>query len=89
VTADPDPRHHGSRPVRPAGHTDPVTADQVRPVSVRVSALDRVTLGLGVAVATVIALCSYCCATASLVMGAALPLVMGAGARAGWVWAWS
>jgi hypothetical protein len=30
-----------------------------------------------------------CCATASLVMGAAVPLVMRAGRPAGWRWAWS
>jgi hypothetical protein len=67
VSADrPDPRRNGARPVRPDGQPDTTTAGPDRPVSARVSTLDRVTLQLGVAVAVVIALCSYAVSATSL-----------------------
>jgi Protein of unknown function (DUF2637) len=68
VNADrPDPRRNGARGVRTDGH-DPATApaDPERRLAGRVSRLDRVTLQLGVAVAVVIALCSYAVSATSL-----------------------
>jgi hypothetical protein len=68
VNADrPDPRRNGARGVRTDGHY-PATApaDHERPLAGRVSRLDRVTLQLGVAVAVVIALCSYAVSATSL-----------------------
>jgi hypothetical protein len=68
VNADrPDPRRNGARGVRTDGHT-PATApaDPERRLAGRVSRLDRVTLQLGVAVAVVIALCSYAVSATSL-----------------------
>ena len=62
----PDPRSNGARAVRPDRHPDMATADLRRPAPGRVSALDRVTLQLGVAVAVVIALCSYAVSATSL-----------------------
>jgi hypothetical protein len=59
-------RTSGSRPVRPADSPDPSEDGQRPAVSGRVSRLDRVTLQLGVAVATVIALCSYAVSATSL-----------------------
>jgi hypothetical protein len=63
----PDPRRNGARGVRTDGHY-PATApaDPERRVAGRVSRLDRVTLQLGVAVAVVIALCSYAVSATSL-----------------------
>jgi hypothetical protein len=67
VNADrPDPRHNGARGVRPDGHPDTSASNPHRPVSGRVSRLDRVTLQLGVVVAVVIALCSYAVSATSL-----------------------
>jgi Protein of unknown function (DUF2637) len=67
VNADrPDPRLNGARGVRPDGHPDTPPSDPQRPVAGRVSTLDRVTLQLGVAVAVVIALCSYAVSATSL-----------------------
>jgi hypothetical protein len=67
VHADrPDPRSNGARAVRPDSHPDTATADPWRPAPGRVSTLDRVTLRLGVAVAVVIALCSYAVSATSL-----------------------
>jgi Protein of unknown function (DUF2637) len=68
VTADrPDPGRNGARGVRTDGHS-PATApaDPERRMAGRVSRLDRVTLQLGVAVAVVIALCSYAVSATSL-----------------------
>jgi len=62
----PDPRLDGARGVRPDGHLDTPVSDPGRPSSGRVSRLDRVTLQLGVAVAVVIALCSYAVSATSL-----------------------
>src|SRR5262245_56456098 len=63
----PDPRRNGARGVRTDGH-DPATApaDPERRLAGPVSRLDRVTLQLGVAVAVVIALCSYAVSATSL-----------------------
>jgi hypothetical protein len=58
----PDPRLNGARGVRPDGRAD-TSASSPRGV---VSRLDRVTLQLGVAVAVVIALCSYAVSATSL-----------------------
>jgi len=79
VNADrPDPGRNGARGVRTDGHT-PATApaDPGRPLAGRVSTLDRVTLQLGVAVAVVIALCSYAVSATSL---------YALGVRAGYSW---
>jgi hypothetical protein len=67
VNADrPDPRSNGARAVRPDSHPDTAMADPRRPAPGGVSRLDRVTLQLGVAVAVVIALCSYAVSATSL-----------------------
>jgi hypothetical protein len=67
VHADrPDPGGNGAGARRPGGHPDPSIADPGRPLAARVSRLDRVTLQLGVAVAVVIALCSYAVSATSL-----------------------
>jgi Protein of unknown function (DUF2637) len=67
VSADqPDPRRNGTRPVRPDSQPDPGRGGPNRPASSPVSRLDRVTLQLGVAVAVVIALCSYAVSATSL-----------------------
>jgi hypothetical protein len=77
VIADrPDPRANG-RPVRSDGHPATPPADPGRPLAGRVSTLDRVTLQLGVAVAVVIALCSYAVSATSL---------YALGVRAGYSW---
>jgi len=74
VNADrPDPRANGTEPLRSDGHP----ADHGRPLAGRVSRLDRVTLQLGVAVAVVIALCSYAVSATSL---------YALGVRAGYSW---
>jgi hypothetical protein len=68
VNADrPDPRRNGAGGVRTDGH-DPAAApaDPERRLAGPVSRLDRVTLQLGVAVAVVIALCSYAVSATSL-----------------------
>src|SRR5512132_995401 len=68
VNADrPDPRRNGAGGVRTDGHT-PATApaDPERRLAGPVSRLDRVTLQLGVAVAVLIALCSYAVSATSL-----------------------
>jgi hypothetical protein len=65
VDADrPDPRRNGAGGVRTDGH-DPA-ADPERRLAGPVSRLDRITLHLGVAVAVVIALCSYAVSATSL-----------------------
>jgi len=77
VNADrPDPRTNG-RPVRSDGYPATPPADPGRRLAGPVSTLDRVTLQLGVAVATVIALCSYAVSATSL---------YALGVRAGYSW---
>jgi Protein of unknown function (DUF2637) len=67
VNADrPDPRATGARTVRSDGHPDTSRGGHRPAVSGPVSTLDRVTLGLGVTVAVVIALCSYAVSATSL-----------------------
>jgi Protein of unknown function (DUF2637) len=63
----PDPRRNGAGGVRTDGH-DPATApaDPERRLAGRVSRLDQITLQLGVAVAVVIATCSYAVSATSL-----------------------
>src|SRR5215218_3478633 len=78
VNADrPDPRANGTGPVRSDGHPATPAADPGRRLAGRVSTLDRVTLQLGVAVAVVIALCSYAVSATSL---------YALGVRAGYSW---
>jgi Protein of unknown function (DUF2637) len=78
VTADrPDPRGNGTRAVGPDRHPTPRPANPSRPAAGRVSTLDRVTLQLGVAVAVVIACCSYAVSATSL---------YALGVRAGYSW---
>jgi Protein of unknown function (DUF2637) len=78
VNADrPDSRLNGGRGVRPDGHPERSASDPRRGVSGRVSTLDWVTLQLGVAVAVVIALCSYAVSATSL---------YALGRRAGYSW---
>jgi Protein of unknown function (DUF2637) len=62
----PDPRLDGASGVRLDGHPDTPASSPGRPAAGRVSRLDRVTLQLGVAVAVVIALCSYAVSATSL-----------------------
>jgi Protein of unknown function (DUF2637) len=63
----PDPRRNGARGVRTDGHYPAAApADPERRLAGPVSRLDRVTLQLGVAVAVVIALCSYAVSATSL-----------------------
>jgi hypothetical protein len=68
VNADrSDPRGNGARRgVHPNPGLDRAPASGPPPVSGRVSALDRVTLQLGVVVAVLIALCSYAVSATSL-----------------------
>ena len=68
MTADrPDPGRNGAGGVRTDGHTPAAgPADPERRLAGRVSRLDRVTLQLGVAIAVVIALCSYAVSATSL-----------------------
>jgi hypothetical protein len=73
----PDPRANGTRPLRSASHPTTPPADPGRRLAGRVSTLDRVTLQLGVAVAVVIALCSYAVSATSL---------YALGVRAGYSW---
>ena len=62
----PNPGGNGAGPVRPAGDPDTSRDGHRRAVSGAVSMLDRVTLQLGVAVAVVIATCSYAVSATSL-----------------------
>ena len=63
----PDPRRNGAGGVRTDGHTPAnAPADPERRLAGPVSRLDRVTLQLGVAVAVVIAVCSYAVSATSL-----------------------
>jgi hypothetical protein len=78
INADrPDPWGNGAGAVRPDSHPTTAPADPSRPAAGRVSALDQVTLELGVAVAVVIALCSYAVSATSL---------YALGVRAGYSW---
>jgi Protein of unknown function (DUF2637) len=62
----PDPRRNGARDVGPNRRPDRPQPGPARSAPSRVSRLDRVTLQLGVAVAVVIALCSYAVSATSL-----------------------
>jgi len=57
---------NGTRPVNPDRRPDPPASGPRRPAAGGVSRLDRVTLQLGVAVAVVIAVCSYAVSATSL-----------------------
>jgi hypothetical protein len=61
-----DPAGNGTRPVSPARRLDIPASGSPRPATGSVSRLDRVTLQLGVAVAVVIAVCSYAVSATSL-----------------------
>jgi Protein of unknown function (DUF2637) len=60
------PERNGGRAVGADRRPDPPSSDPAGPASGGVSRLDRVTLQLGVAVAVVIALCSYAVSATSL-----------------------
>src|SRR5215216_5758022 len=60
------PAGNGTRAVNPDRRPDTARSGSARPAPGRVSRLDRVTLQLGVAVAVVIALCSYAVSATSL-----------------------
>jgi hypothetical protein len=60
------PAGNGTRAVNPDQRPDLARTGSARPAPGRVSRLDRVTLQLGVAVAVVIALCSYAVSATSL-----------------------
>jgi Protein of unknown function (DUF2637) len=62
----PHPEGNGTRPASPARRPDIPAFRPPRPAAGAVSRLDRVTLRLGVAVATVIAVCSYAVSATSL-----------------------
>ena len=67
MSADrPDPRGNHAGAVRTGRRTAPPPSKPDRPLAGRVSRLDRVTLQLGVAVAVVIAQCSYAVSATSL-----------------------
>src|SRR5215217_993037 len=61
-----DPAGNGTRPVSPDRRPATPASEPPRPAAGAVSRLDRVTLQLGVAVAVVIALCSYAVSATSL-----------------------
>jgi Protein of unknown function (DUF2637) len=71
------PAGNGTRAVNPDRSPDTARSGSARPAPGRVSRLDRVTLQLGVAVAVVIALCSYAVSATSL---------YALGVRAGYSW---
>jgi hypothetical protein len=62
----PHPERNGARGVNLHGHSDTASSSPPRPAPGGVSRLDRITLQLGVAVAVVIALCSYAVSATSL-----------------------
>jgi Protein of unknown function (DUF2637) len=66
VNADRLDRGPSGGVLRPDGQPDRPPSAPARPPAGRVSTLDRVTLGLGVAVAVVIATCSYAVSATSL-----------------------
>ena len=61
-----DSQGNRAKPVRPHRRPDPALSDPPRRATGGVSALDRVTLQLGVAVAALIAMCSYAVSATSL-----------------------
>jgi hypothetical protein len=71
------PERNGARAVSPDRGLDTAPSGPGRPATAGVSRLDRVTLQLGVAVAVVIALCSYAVSATSLYV---------LGAQAGYSW---
>src|SRR5918993_186773 len=73
----PDPAGNGARPVGPDGRPDTPPSGSSRRAPGGVSRLDRVTLQLGVAVAVLIACCSYAVSATSL---------YALGVRAGYSW---
>jgi hypothetical protein len=62
----PHPAGNGTRPTSPDRRSDTPASSQPRAAAGGVSRLDRVTLQLGVAVAVVIAVCSYAVSATSL-----------------------
>jgi hypothetical protein len=62
----PHPEGNGTRPVSPARRPATPASGPARPAAGAVSRLDQVTLQLGVAVAVVIAFCSYAVSATSL-----------------------
>jgi hypothetical protein len=62
----PHPEGNGTRPVSPVQRPANPASGPLRPAAGGVSRLDRVTLQLGVAVAVVIAVCSYAVSATSL-----------------------
>jgi hypothetical protein len=62
----PHPAGNGTKPPRPARRPNRPVSGPPRPAAGGVSRLDRVTLQLGVAVAVVIAVCSYAVSATSL-----------------------
>jgi Protein of unknown function (DUF2637) len=62
----PDPVGNGTRPTSPSRRPATPASTSPRPAAGGVSRLDRVTLQLGVAVAVVIAVCSYAVSATSL-----------------------
>jgi Protein of unknown function (DUF2637) len=62
----PHPEGNGTRPVTPDRRPATPASGPPRPAAGRVSRLDRITLQLGVAVAVVIAVCSYAVSATSL-----------------------
>jgi hypothetical protein len=62
----PHPEGNGTRPVSPARPPDTPPSGPPRPAAGGVSRLDQLTLQLGVAVAVVIAVCSYAVSATSL-----------------------
>jgi hypothetical protein len=73
----PHSEGNGTRPVRPDRRPAPLASRPPRPAASQVSRLDRVTLQLGVAVAVVIAVCSYTVSATSL---------YALGVQAGYLW---
>jgi hypothetical protein len=73
----PHPEGNGAKPVSPDGSRETPSSGAPRSAAGGVSRLDRVTLQLGVAVAVVIALCSYAVSATSL---------YALGAQAGYSW---
>jgi hypothetical protein len=66
LSHQPHPVGNGARPGGPDGRPDTASSDAPARAPGGVSRLDRVTLQLGVAVAVVIALCSYAVSATSL-----------------------
>src|SRR5215216_1639162 len=71
------PTGNGARAAGPDGHLETPLSVPARPAPGGVSRLDRITLQLGVAVAVIIALCSYAVSATSL---------YALGVRAGYSW---